>query len=87
MSEYLSYEEIAAHCEHLDGKKAIECINKLFRAQDDSDLWPICGSFSATERAIRRVRDQRRYGAAIDDGLEYASAISCAIGEIVNSEI
>ena len=61
----------------------ITIINKLFREQDESHLWPICGRFNATERAIRRARDIRRETGPIF-GLEYAMLVDSIIGEIVN---
>jgi hypothetical protein len=59
-------------------------INKLFRKNDDSHLWPINGRFNATERAIRRIQKKRREGLVIDDGLEYAEALKQEISNIVN---
>ena len=41
---------------------------------------------SATERAIRRIRDARRDGLVIDDGLEYAYALDAEISRIVNGD-
>lgn len=60
-------------------------INKMFRAQDDSHLWPVSGRFNATERAIRRLQNQQRDGLVINDGLEYALALESEISSIVNS--
>ena len=61
-------------------------INRLFRKQDDSHLWPICNRFNATERAIRRLQEQQRQGLCIGDGLEYALALDAEISSIVNAE-
>ena len=58
-------------------------INALFRKHDDSHLWPICGKFNATERAIRHARKFERDGGEIDD---YASFIDLELSIIVNSE-
>ena len=61
-------------------------INKLFRANDESYKFPICGKFNATERAIRRLRKYSRQGAYIPNGgSEYAYALDSEISEIVNS--
>ena len=50
---------------------SIREINKLFREHDESHLFPICGEFNATERAIRRLRKfLRRHGSS--GGIEYA---------------
>ena len=56
-------------------------INAIFRGRDDSNLWPICGRFNVTERAIRRVR--RLYGCELS-GLEYYLTLENTISEIVN---
>ena len=76
--------EIAARAEELDGLANIRRINGLFRAQDESDLYPICGRFNATERAIRRLRKAQADGACISPGLEYALALDAEISAIVN---
>ena len=66
----------------------IRQINKLFREHDESHLWPICGKFNATERAIRRLRRQRKMGwYTHDGGIEYASALDLEISHIVNNEV
>ena len=63
-------------------------INRLFRASDESYLWPISSRFNATERAIRRLQRRNRQGAAIPDGgIEYAMALDAEISQIVNSQI
>lgn len=61
----------------------IRQINRLFRQHDTSALWPICGRFNATERAIRHLR---RTGYAYIDNLEYAYALDAEISRIVNGE-
>jgi len=81
--KHLTPEEIADKTDHKDGLANIRAINKLFRAQDDSYLWPICDQFNATNRAIRRIRKQ---GYALA-GLEYCLAIETEISEIVNNFI
>jgi hypothetical protein len=63
---------------------SIRLINRLFRAQDDSDLWPVDGAFNATERAIRRLR---RLQIAEHGGLEYALCLHDEIGRIVNQAV
>ena len=65
---------------------SIRQINAIFRGQDDSALWPICGRFNATDRAIRRLRKLRRDGLAPAPGLEYWLALEAEISRIVNSE-
>lgn len=62
-------------------------INKLFRQSDESEKWPICGRYNATERAMRRLRKIRReYGFTMTN-LEYALALDAEISKIVNGEV
>lgn len=63
---------------------SIRQINAYFRRNDDSRLWPICGRFNATERAIRRIRRRRREGLCVYPGLEYYLTLENEITEIVN---
>ena len=58
-------------------------INKYFRKNDESDKWPICGKFNATERAIRKVR---KFFSELQ-GLEYALELESEISRIVNREV
>ena len=67
-------------------------VNELTRAQilrkyrdsDDSNLWPICGKFNATERAIRRLRKFERESGYYLEGLELSLFLDNKISEIVN---
>lgn len=62
---------------------SIRAINAYFRKNDDSNLWPICGRFDATERAIRRVRKfKREYGGLSNS--EYYLSVEREITNIVN---
>lgn len=61
-------------------------INRLFREQDDSRLWPINGRFNATDRAIRRAQRFMRNTGYNMAGLEYAYFLENEIGLIVNSQ-
>ena len=65
---------------------SIREINRHFRNEDESDKFPICGKFNVTERAIRRLRKQRREGLVLNEGLEYYLALETEIGRIVNDE-
>ena len=58
-------------------------INKLFRTQDDSRLWPINGRFSVTERAIRHARKFER-DSDVMSPLEYALFLEAEESHIVN---
>lgn len=64
---------------------SVRQINAYLRKNDDSHLWPVCGRFNATERAIRRVRRLRKQGLDIYDGLEYYQTVEREICEIVNA--
>ena len=61
----------------------IRRINAYFRKHDESHLYPICGRFNATERAIRRVRLFMRFNGSMG-GYEYIQCLDNAISEIVN---
>jgi hypothetical protein len=78
--------QIAERAERYEGRANIAEINRLFRRQDESHLWPINGRFDATERAIRRLRRLAREGACIEPGLEYALALDAEISTIVNGD-
>lgn len=62
----------------------IRQINALFRAQDESHLFPVNNRFNATERAIRRLQRLRRE-CPIAPGVEYALALDEEISRIVNA--
>lgn len=57
----------------------VKQINALFRKNDESHLWPVCGRFDATDRAIRRLS---RLGLEYFD--DYAAALDSEISQIVN---
>ena len=61
----------------------IRFINKFFRAQDDSSMWPINGRFSVTERAIRHARKFEREGGVMTP-YEYALFLEAEESRIVN---
>ncbi len=77
-------EQIAAAADHLVGPANIARINRAFRAQDESHLFPINGRFNVTERAIRRLRRAQRDGLVLNEGLEYALSLDAEITGIVN---
>ena len=77
-------EQIAKYADDLEGVANIKAINKIFRDQDESNLWPISGKFNATERAIRKAREFQRATDAVY-GLEYAYLIDSIISKIVNN--
>ena len=58
-------------------------INALFRKHDESHLWPICGRFNVTDRAIRRLRKFMQNNGTVS-GFEYALMLDNEIGTIVN---
>lgn len=65
---------------------SVRQINRLFRDADDSRLWPICGKFNATERAIRRLRRLQHDGLCFNGSAEYAHTLDSIISDIVNSQ-
>ena len=85
MTTYRTAEAIASRAEHKDGLANIRAINKDYRSQDDSNLWPIRGRFNVTERAIRKARQFQRDSGAVY-GLEYAYLLDHIISREVNDE-
>jgi hypothetical protein len=65
------------------GAQNASAINRHFRAQDESHLYPICGRFNATERAIRKVRREFAECGMRCEGLEYAQAVDATLDRIV----
>lgn len=65
---------------------SIRQINAYFREHDESHLFPICGKFDVTERAIRKLRKLRHDGLCVSEGLEYYLTLENMISEIVNDE-
>ena len=86
MTHYTA-EQIAARAEKYIGRANRTAINRAYRAQDESHLYPICNRFDVTERAIRRLQRYDREGAYIGEGLEYAMALEAELSQIVNAEI
>jgi hypothetical protein len=82
--EYLTAEQIADLTNDKDGLANIRAINKLFRQQDDSHLWPINGKFNATNRAIAKSSRIAKYNGCVY-GLEYAYQLDHFISQIVNN--
>lgn len=82
---YKSCKQIAEECEEMEGIANIRCINKLFREQDESHLYPILGKFNCTERAIRRARKFQKDSGPVY-GLEYCYLLDSIISNIVNHE-
>lgn len=79
--------QIATKADHLDGRKNTIAINRLYRAQDESHLWPIRNKFNATDRAIARARRIMSDCAESCEGLEYALTIDAELSAIVNNEV
>jgi len=78
--------QIADRADAFDGINNIKEINRLYRKQDDSHLYPIRNRFNATERAIRKARAFQRDTEAVY-GLEYSLLINSILSNIVNSAI
>ncbi len=86
MATHLTPYQIADEADIYVGSYNRTAIRKLFKAQDESHLWPINGRFNATERAIRRLQVQESHGHDFGYGLEYALALDAEISQIVNDE-
>lgn len=82
--DILTNEKIAELTDDTEGLSNIRAINKLFREQDESHLWPTSGRFNVTERAIRQARDLQRLSDAVY-GLEYAYLLDSLMSKIVNN--
>ena len=82
---YYTAEQIAARTERYHGVNNIKAINRLYRNQDESHLYPINGRFDATERAIRKARAFQRDSGAVY-GLEYCYLLEELLSNIVNGE-
>lgn len=78
-------ERIAELTDDKEGFANTRAINKLYREDDQSNLWPILGKFNATERAIRQARKFQQQAGAVY-GLEYCYLLDSLISQIVNSE-
>jgi hypothetical protein len=65
--------------------KSIRIVNKEFRINDESFLWPINGRFNATDRAITRMRKMMKANGPCSN-LEYILGIDGEISNIVNNE-
>jgi hypothetical protein len=85
--KYLTAEQIAMRAERFEGRRNTAEINRLFRRQDQSNLWPVNNKFDATERAIRRVRKFCHDGGYTCTGLEYALNLDSELSRIVNDEV
>jgi hypothetical protein len=66
------------------GARNTAAINRHFRAEDESHLYPVCGRFNATERAIRKVRREFAECGIPCTGLEYAVAIDATLDSIIS---
>ena len=79
-------EQIALETDDKNGLANIRAINRMYRAQDESNLWPINNRFNVTERAIRQVRKLSGEIGGLY-GLEYCYALEAAMSHIVNSAV
>jgi len=85
MKDYRTAEVIARRADSKAGLANIRAINKDYRTQDESHLWPIRGRFNVTERAIRKARQFQRDAGAVY-GLEYCYLLESIISSEVNNE-
>jgi hypothetical protein len=79
--------QIAKRADELNGRANTMLINRLYRAQDESHLFPIRNRFDATERAIKRARQIMSECGSPCEGLEYALTIDSELSAIVNGSI
>jgi hypothetical protein len=77
---------IAKKYEQKDGKANRRAIFKHYRSIDDSHLWPICGRFDATQRAIRQLYKYEQETGYYLTGLELCLMLDSLISNIVNSQ-
>lgn len=80
----LTAEQIVAQSETNTSLGTRRKINKLFRLQDDSHLWPVCNKFNVTERAIRKANKFEKTNGTMSP-LEYALFIEDVSSRIVNN--
>lgn len=80
LNDHFSAEQIAGFAEPYGGVMNIKVINKFYREQDESHLWPINNRFNVANRAIRKVRGLGTCG------IEYCLALESEISRIVNKE-
>ena len=91
MANYVCFTDaIYNKCNELESKgksdKAIKTyIKRAFHRNDESNLWPVCGKFNATHRAICRVSRQEKESDILY-GFEYILALDSEISRIVNSK-
>ena len=79
--------QIAKTTNELTGRANTIAINRLYRAQDESHLWPLRNRFDATERAIRRARNIMLDCGHDCEGLQYALTIDAELSTIVNGAV
>ena len=84
--ERLTAEKIAALAEDKTGLAERRKINSVYRAFDDSHLWPTNGRFNVTERAIRQARQWQRDSGVSLTGIEYCLFLEDLMSHIVNDE-
>ena len=78
-------EQIAKSCENDNWLLEHKAINKAYREQDESHLWPINNRFNVTYRAIRNAKKHCENIETTPIGLEYCLYIEEEISKIVNS--
>lgn len=60
-------------------------VNKQFRDNDQSHLYPIFNQFNVAERAIRKARELARNNGEFSSAYEYELTLGNYASEIVNS--
>jgi hypothetical protein len=82
----LTPEQIAKEAEGLnDPITNRKEINRIFRSQDESHLWPIRNKFNCTNRAIKQAQKFMSETGEDLTGIEYSTLIDSILSEIVNN--
>lgn len=82
----MNIEKLWRQVEELPEPAFTRAVNRAFRDADESHLWPICGQFDATERAIRQAQSYRRDSGS-GYGLEYIYLLDGLLSDIVNGAV
>jgi hypothetical protein len=85
MTPILTAEQIVAEAEKKSDTSLGQrrAINRLFRMQDDSNLWPVNGRYNVIARAIRHANIVERANGMMSN-LEYALFLENDESQIVN---
>jgi len=77
-------ETIAENINNLYDGHRFKILNH-YRDIDESNLWPVCNNFNATQRAINRLYKFERESGQRLEGLELCYFIDSQLSDIVNN--